>query len=186
MRKTEVPLAQSSPDEIVVQPKAILRFLGIGVLLCWLLIVLLGGGQLVVGKPAPPTRGTALDGGAFDLAEWKGQFVFVNIWATWCGPCVHELPDLVAASREWPQVRFVGLAADSPREDIDLAAARFGLSYPVVPIGKGVLAAWNVNSFPSSFLLGPDGTIVWAGGMVDASRLNELLQQTRAAPGSHP
>ncbi|MDP2345914.1 MAG: TlpA disulfide reductase family protein [Deltaproteobacteria bacterium] len=165
--------------EIVVQPRVIARFVGIGVLLTWLLIVLFGGAELSIGKPAPAATGTALDGGAFDLQEWKGQFVLVNVWATWCGPCVHELPDLVAAAKKFPAVRFVGLVSpDSPRDDVDAAVFKFGIPYPIVPVGSGLLAGWNVNSFPSNFLVAPDGTIAWAGGMLDASDLEDLLLQT--------
>ena len=157
----------------------VIRVVGVCGLLAILVVSMLGGSPpLSKGKPAPLTQGMTLDGGAFDLRAWQGQWVFVNVWATWCGPCLQELPDLAATAVKWPQVRFVGLAADSPRADIDVVAARFGLPYPVVPIDGALQLAWNANALPSSFLVAPDGTIAWSGvGALDARSLDGVLKQ---------
>ncbi len=160
-----------------------LRVAAVATLLLLLVFLLRGGGEpLPQGRPAPLTQGLTLDGGAFDLRTWQGQYVFVNVWATWCAPCLQELPDLAAASKRWPQVRFVGLAADSKRADVDVVTSRLGLPYPVLLIDGALQHAWNASALPSSFLVAPDGTIAWSGvGALDARSLDEVLRKSQSA-----
>jgi len=158
-----------------------LRVVGVVLLLGLLIRLLVGGGEpLTAGRPAPVTRGQTLDGGAFDLAEWRGQPVFVNVWATWCGPCLMELPELAEAARRHPEVRFVGLVADSPRADVDVVVARFGLPYPNLPIDRATQGAWNANALPSSFLIGKDGNIVTsASGALDGESVDAAIARLK-------
>ena len=54
-----------------------------------------------------------LSGATHSLAAWKGQPIVVNFWATWCAPCVKEMPVLDALQKKYPQIRFVGIGVDS-------------------------------------------------------------------------
>ncbi|HEY1097979.1 MAG TPA: TlpA disulfide reductase family protein, partial [Myxococcota bacterium] len=143
-------------------------------------VALLGGGQpLSPGTRAPTTVGVTLDGSTLDLASWRGQFVVVNIWATWCPPCLQEMPDLVRAAERWQAkgVRFVGLAGDSPPAHVPIVATRFGLNYPVLPIDFPTQKAWNAATLPSTFILAPDGTVAWSvAGMIEGSELDDAIE----------
>jgi thiol-disulfide isomerase/thioredoxin len=166
-----------------IQPAMVARVGVVAVVVVFIAIVAFGRHRLEVGSVAPPAHGAALDGAVFDLQAQRGRFVLVNIWATWCGPCLHELPDLVTAAQQHPDVQFVGLAtADSPRADIDDVVARFHVPYPVVPIDHETELAWQVRGVPASFLINPDGTIAFmAAGAVDAAALDALLAIPSAA-----
>lgn len=161
-----------------------IRIVGVVALLALLVVILLGGGQpLGAGTKAPTTVGVTLDGGAFDLQAWRGDFVVVNVWATWCPPCLHEMPDLVLAAEKWQpkNVRFVGLAADSPPANIPVIAAKFGLNYPVLPIDGRTQHAWNATSLPSTYILRPDGSIAWSvAGAITLSELDDVLTELTA------
>jgi len=164
--------------------RSAIRIVGVVALLALLVVILIGGGQpLGSGAKAPTTVGVTLDGDGFDLQRWRGQFVVVNIWATWCGPCLHEMPDLVLAAEKWQakNVRFVGLAADSPPERVPLVAAKFGLNYPVVRIDGQTQRAWNALSFPSTYILRPDGSVAWSvAGALTLKELDDVLTELTA------
>lgn len=145
--------------------RIVIRTVGVAALLALLVMILVGGGQpLGAGTIAPVTRGTTIDGAAFDLAAWKGHVVVVNVWATWCPPCLTELPEFAEAARRWDGVgvRFVGLAADSPAEQIPKLIEKLGVPYPNLPIDGATQRAWNASALPSTFIVRQDGTIAWS------------------------
>src|SRR5688572_20543296 len=95
--------------------RPLIRVVGVVALLLLLITILVGPSQpLPHGAAAPAARGRTVDGVVVDVADWKGKLVFVNVLGTWCAPCLKEMPDLVIASQKWGDVRFVGLAVDSP------------------------------------------------------------------------
>src|SRR5690349_2537013 len=88
------------------------------------------GVRIARGEPLGDVRSELTNGGRFDLAEHRGEPVVLAFWATWCGPCLQEVPELnrLAASG----VRVIGLSVDElPLAEIGAKAERIGVRYPV-------------------------------------------------------
>ncbi len=170
--------------------RTIIRLVGLAGLLAILVVSLVGTGKpLDAGAAAPRTVGTTLDGGQLDLASFRGHFVVVNVWATWCGPCLHEMPDFVEQAKVWQPkgVQFVGLAADSPKDDIPVVAAKMGLNYPVMPIDAKTANAWNAKAFPSTYIVDPNGKVAWSvAGGITAKDLDQALVEVMQHAGGVP
>ena len=102
------------------------------------------------------------------LQDFQGQVVYVDFWASWCGPCRQSLPLYEEMSDEFPadQFQLVAINLDEVREDAELFLERHPVSYTVLLDPAGATAQeWAIQAMPSSFLLGRDGTVVksWAG-----------------------
>lgn len=98
------------------------------------------------------------------LAQYKGKWVFVNYWATWCPPCLEEVPDLVALydSRKKKDVEVIGIAFDyESAKDVSDYADDMLMSYPIV-LGDEDIARQIGNSdvLPTTFIYNPRGELV--------------------------
>ena len=82
-----------------------------------------------------------LDGAEHSLAEWKGQVVALNFWATWCSPCLQEMPELVSLQETFGArgLQFVGLAVETGAEQVRAVADKLGVNYPVLMDEDGAL-----------------------------------------------
>lgn len=101
-------------------------------------------------------------GRAFQLSQFKGNFVFLNFWATWCPPCIEELPSMDALNGRWKTKAFSMLAVsvDDSWEPIDGFMSRLNREPSFLILhdpGKLVATGlYGVEKFPESFLIGPD------------------------------
>jgi thiol-disulfide isomerase/thioredoxin len=97
------------------------------------------------------------------LQDYRGQWVLVNFWATWCPPCLEEMPDLVSLyeAHKKTDLMVIGVALDSTRESVAEFVAKKHISYPIV-FGDYDLAAQvgEVEVLPTSYLFDPTGKLV--------------------------
>jgi thiol-disulfide isomerase/thioredoxin len=113
--------------------------------------------------PAPEFKLTGLDGKPVTLAGSKGKVVLVNFWATWCGPCRAEIPDLVELQKKYQdRLQILGLVVDDDdMVAIKKFAARFGINYPVAIATNEIrLQYGGIPALPTSFVLDSDGRVV--------------------------
>ena len=113
--------------------------------------------------PAQPTlHVTTLDGKTFDLAAQRGNWVIVNFWATWCVPCIKEMPDISRFVATHKHVRAIGLAyEDSEPADIKAFLAKHPVIYPIaqVTLDKPLKDFDEPRGLPTTYLIRPDGTV---------------------------
>jgi len=130
------------------------------------------GGEVAAG-PSPPAVveetaerpglvATTVDGQPLDLAGFRGRWLVVNFWATWCGPCLKEMPELSALHVMREQVEVVGLAyEDISTEDMKAFLAEHPVAYPVViidPLDPPRDFA-TPRGLPTTYLIAPDGRV---------------------------
>lgn len=131
--------------------------------------------------PAAPLRGRTLDDTAFDLEELEGQIVVLNVWGSWCGPCVAETPGLVRVANKTADrgVQFVGIDTRDERTAARAFAKNYKVPYPSVfdPTGQALLPF--ASSIPSAAI--PSTLVLDAGGNVAARVIGAVDEATLAA-----
>jgi thiol-disulfide isomerase/thioredoxin len=114
------------------------------------------------------------------LPDYRGKWVLVNFWATWCPPCLEEIPDLVALheAHKGSDLAVIGVALDSSRESVVEFVARKKISYPIV-LGNYELArqVGEVEALPTSYLFDPTGKLVsYQQGMVTRNNVESYIK----------
>jgi thiol-disulfide isomerase/thioredoxin len=112
--------------------------------------------------PAPEFKLTALDGKPLTIAALQGKVVFLNFWATWCGPCRAEIPDLIALQDRYKgRLQIIGLNVDDEEADIQQYVAETGINYPVAMTSNDVRIQFGgIPALPTSFVLDTEGRVV--------------------------
>jgi thiol-disulfide isomerase/thioredoxin len=126
-----------------------------------------GGEALRVGDHAPDFAVKTLDGKDLKLVDFKGRVVLLDFWATWCAPCVAELPNLKAiheAHARDPRFAVVSLSLDEQSADAADVVKGEKLAWLQGFVGpeSAVVTAYGASAVPATFLIGPDGTILAA------------------------
>lgn len=112
----------------------------------------------LLGQAAPSIHGAGIDGKSVDLATMRGGFVLVNFFASWCGPCHTEQPQLVGLSS---QVHVLGVVFQDSAPNALRFLRRGGADWPAMADPQGAVALeWGVRGPPESYLVSPDGTVV--------------------------
>ncbi len=104
-----------------------------------------------------------LDGRTITSEDLQGKVTLVNFWATWCGPCRAEIPDLIKLQARYPeQLQVIGISTDEAGEQVvESFAAQFGINYPIVMSTPELNRAFpGVMALPTSFIVDPDGRVV--------------------------
>jgi cytochrome c-type biogenesis protein len=118
-----------------------------------------------IGSAMPAFAAKTLDGGKFDVASERGQVVFLNLWATWCGPCRYEIPELEALHKQYAARGFkvVGVSLDESGADaVKAFVTEHKMTYPIVLDPEGHLAdLFKTSVIPTSVVIDRSGKIVW-------------------------
>jgi peroxiredoxin len=133
----------------------------------------------VVGAPAPDFTLEDTQGNAVTLSALKGEVVLVNFWATWCGPCRLEMPDI---QRKYDAIKDQGFTVlavnlDESLEAASGFAAELGLTFPVLlDPGGEVNDLYRVRGWPTTYIINRDGLIERQHvGIMSAGQLDEYL-----------
>jgi len=115
-----------------------------------------------IGKPAPDFTLVDTKGKTWNLAELKGQVVFLNFWATWCPPCRQEMPSMQTVHASMPEDRFTMLAVLSNDDPAlaDAMAAKIGATFPILidPANKAALA-YGLTGVPETYIIDKQGVL---------------------------
>jgi thiol-disulfide isomerase/thioredoxin len=110
----------------------------------------------------PPFSITDLDGKQMSSADWKGKVVLINFWATWCGPCRAEIPDLVALQNEYKdQVIVIGVSEDEgPVDAVRKFATQYKVNYPIAMTTAEMQKLFpGISALPTTFMLDKEGRV---------------------------
>jgi len=172
-----------------------------------IVVLILGGGLLAatrylgdelfpvtVGSKAPDFRANTIDGApaAKTLADYKGEIVLLNVWATWCLPCRTEMPSIQALHDRFAArgLKVVAVSIDKPGFDDEIRTFRdqFGLTFEILHDATGnIQRDYQTTGVPETFIIGRDGMIrrkVIAADNWDSPANRALFAQLLGIPAS--
>jgi len=121
------------------------------------------GYGLKPGTPAPPFKLPALAGGEVELGALKGRLRVVNFWATWCAPCVEEMPSLERLHRALAGEGLVvlGISVDEDETALRRFVSEHGVTFPVLrdPGGRVAAGLYHATGYPETFVIDREGIL---------------------------
>ncbi|MEM6319452.1 MAG: TlpA disulfide reductase family protein [Bacteroidota bacterium] len=141
--------------------------------------------KVVNGEDAPSISGTLLNGESFDLKELRGQYVLVDFWGSWCGPCLVEMPGIKQINEKYKDAQFkdanglalVSVAIERDENRWKRAVERIGMpwKYHIADlttsfkfINSPIASEFGVKQVPSKFLLDENGVIIGVNQSIEA------------------
>ena len=113
------------------------------------------------GQEAPQFQARAMSGGSFDLKQMKGKPTMIVFWASWCGPCRQEAPDVVRVQKNYgSRVNLVGVNAGEKGPIAKRAALQMGITWPVAMDPDGAIQSlYEVSGIPLVLILDENGVV---------------------------
>ena len=143
----------------------------------------------IVTPPAPDFTLVDQYGNQHTLADYKGKTVFLNFWATWCGPCRKELPDIQALYEDHGENQddLVVLGVIIPQEDEGVEGVtefleENELTFPsLMDVDSAVSASYGIRAFPTTFMINTEGNVFgYVSGALSRTFMDDIVQQTQS------
>ena len=137
--------------------------MALGFVATFLLIRRYSAQEVIGGKADFAWTLTTLDGQPVELAKYRGRPIFLNIWATWCGPCMREMPSIAALAsnpRLAGKVEFLCVSVDETIEPVQAYAERTKPPMTILRAASEPPTIFRTEGIPATFVIAPDGRIV--------------------------
>lgn len=132
--------------------------------------------KLTKGKPAPNWNLKSIDGSSYSLDSLKGKTVFIDVWATWCQPCIKAMPKLLELQKEYSNIYFVFISIYKDKNQwkkfLDLHPENNNIN--LISEGSEFELQYRITSVPRQILIDKDGNIIEA--FVNHEELIQLLE----------
>jgi thiol-disulfide isomerase/thioredoxin len=145
---------------------------------------------LPLASPGAQAKGflfTDSTGKKLTLSDYRGKWVLINFWATWCPPCLKEIPDLVSLYESRKDVMVIGVAMDyrDPKTVLKFVDS-LSISYPIVFGDKKIAAQIGpVSMLPTTYLFNPAGQpAAYKVGLISRESLEEFMRENSSNPQS--
>jgi peroxiredoxin len=143
------------------------------------LIIGVAAGTAGAGTTAPDFKGRTTAGETITLSDHRGSIVVLNIWATWCGPCVAKIPEVnrVAETYADKGVVVIGISGDHDRHALERFEAERGLAFPTIyDNAVPIMRLYEIKYFPTILVLDREGKIRARGSGVNIeAEIRKLL-----------
>ncbi len=119
-----------------------------------------------VGDVCPDFSLNTLSGGTFRLSDYRGKVVFINIWATWCPPCVSEMPDIQRLQENHGDLKVLGVSVDDSASIARSFIQKNGYTYTMAmddahyTVTEGIFPTYYI---PNSIFIDPNGVVTYIG-----------------------
>ena len=136
-------------------------------------------------EPAPDFTVQRLDGSVVRLSDFRGRYVLLDFWATWCAPCILEIPELntLYAGQDSSNFQILAISLDEePPDELARWVREHDMQYPVVLGTLEIAEQYGAFQFPYHVLIGPDGDVLerLSPGFHDREELEALLARHSA------
>ena len=143
-----------------------------------MIIGLMGQTVLRPGGLAPDFKLNDLNGKVFKSSQLQGSVVLLDLWATWCEPCIADIPMLNRLHEKFGSrgLKVIGIAVESGwAKDIKPHVAKLGIRYPVLVGTEKIVEQYEMIGFPTTYLMGRDGKLVkkYLGTLPDQEKEKE-------------
>lgn len=121
---------------------------------------------------------------SFDISSYKGKVIYVDFWASWCGPCKESFPWLNALAQKYPNLKIVGINLDKNKKDADDFLKKYPANFEIIFDSTGKSAEkYKVKGMPYTIIFDKDGKEAHSHIGFSADKSNEYLRQIKSLLG---